>query len=311
MKKQHNHIKWENKSEELYVLNLDEKFDPFENYESGFFKVKYNKGIFPGGEPNFKIESTLYKGDMVITQRVNSIENLMDIVIVNDAVRRMGIENIELFIPYFPAARQDRICNVGEAFTLKIFADIINSCNFSKVTILCPHSDVTPALINNVVVLDGHQYLPECVDTISNGDVHINIVCPDAGAGKRVQKAIEYLSNEYGYNKKYHLIRCEKIRNVKDGSLQEFFVGDILYPNAPFLILDDINCKGGTFIGLADKIREKSSGRISLFTVHSDCQEGVENVLKNFDYVFTTDSKHTWTDFLKFDRLTCFKIEYK
>lgn len=305
-----NYIKWEAKTN-LYVLNLDQDFDPFQNYyDTAFNKVLFDKNKFPGGEPNFKINTKIYEGNsLVITHRINSVENLMDIVIANDAVKRLGIDDIELFIPYFPAARQDRICNVGEAFTLKLFADLINSCNFKKVTILCPHSDVTPALINNVSILDENIYLMECVEKISN-DRHVNIVCPDAGAGKRVQKSIQYLSNQDGH-RVYHLVRCEKIRDVKDGSLKEFYVGDGLVEGCPTLIIDDINCKGGTFIGLANKLKEKNCGQIALFTAHSDCSEGVTNVCKYLDYVFTTNSKQNWDEFLQFDNLTCFKIEYK
>ena len=55
MMKQQNHVTWKNESEELYVLNLDQNFDPFENYEGGIFKINFSKGLFPAGEPNFKI----------------------------------------------------------------------------------------------------------------------------------------------------------------------------------------------------------------------------------------------------------------
>jgi ribose-phosphate pyrophosphokinase len=308
MTKQKNHITWKNESEELYVLNLDQNFDPFADYFNGIFKVNFSKGLFPAGEPNFKIESSLYNGNMVITHRINSVSDLIDIVIANDAVRRMGVKNIELFIPYFPAARQDRICNTGEAFTLKIFADMINSCGFDKVSILCPHSDVTPALINNVHILDEREFMLQSVLQMSNGK-DVNIVCPDAGAGKRVQKIIEYLSNQ-DRTHLYHLVRCEKIRDVKDGSLKEFYVGEGLVEGAPTLIIDDINCKGGTFLGLAEKLKEKKCGSLGLFTTHSDCQEGVENVSRKFDFVFTTNSKQNWSDILKFADLTTYKIKY-
>jgi ribose-phosphate pyrophosphokinase len=92
--------------------------------------------------------------------------------------------------------------------------------------------------------------------------------------------------------------------------LKEFYVGEGLVEGAPTLIIDDINCKGGTFLGLAEKLREKKCGSLGLFTTHSDCQEGVENVSRKFDFVFTTNSKQNWSDILKFAGLTTFKIKY-
>jgi ribose-phosphate pyrophosphokinase len=288
-----------------YVLNLDKDFTPiFEKHINLLFETF----VFQGGEPHFTITSKPHteNAELIITQRYNKIDDLFQIIMANDAAKRMGFKNISLVLPYFPAARQDRVCNSGEPLTVKVFTDMINDCGFDEVTILSPHSEVTPALLNNVKVLDELKYVEKALLTIPSADY--NIICPDAGAGKRVSKVVNYLSNKYPHTI-FNLIRCEKERDVKDGSLKGFFVGDIECPEAPNLIVDDINCKGGTFIGLANKIREKSTGTVSLFTSHSDCQEGIENVLKNLDFVFTTNSKKNWNDFLKFDRLKCFNIE--
>lgn len=288
-----------------YVLDLDKDFSPISGLH---VDLPFETFVFQGGEQHITIKGKPHtqNAELIITQRYNKIEDLFLIIMANDAAKRMGFKNISLILPYFPAARQDRVCNYGEPLTIKVFADIINNCEFDKVTILCPHSEVTPALLNNVEVIDELKYVEQALPFIPSAIY--NIVCPDAGAGKRVSKVVNYLSNKYPRTT-FNLIRCEKERDVKDGSLKGFFVGDIEYPDAPFLIVDDINCKGGTFIGLANKIREKTTGTVSLFTSHSDCQEGVENVLRDLDFVFTTNSKKNWNDFLKFDRLKCFKIE--
>jgi ribose-phosphate pyrophosphokinase len=234
---------------------------------------------------------------------------LFDIILANDAARRMGFRNISLILPYFPAARQDRVCNVGEPLTIKVFTDMINSCGFESVTILCPHSEVTPALINNVYVLDELKYVEQALESYHHNE--INIVCPDAGAGKRVGKVVQYLANGPKKYKKINLIRCEKVRDVKDGSLKDFFVQADDLGGWPTLIVDDINSMGGTFIGLGKKLRDKNCGKLMLFTTHADCVQGIQNIIENFDHYYTTNSKKDWDQY-KYTlegRFTCLKIK--
>lgn len=290
-----------------YVLNLDSEFQPVKNG----VEILSKSFTFHGGEPHFQITSEpAYKDDsaLIITQRYNKIDDLFKIVLANDAARRMGFKNIELVLPYFPAARQDRVCNEGEPLTIKVFAEMINGCGFDKVTILCPHSEVTPALLNNVVVLDELQYVNAAVRANLSGH-EFNIVCPDAGAGKRVGKIVQYLSHNNGFVN-FNLIRCEKVRDVKDGSLKEFFVQADDLKNFTTLICDDINSMAGTFIGLGKVLREKNCGKLMLFTSHSDCVNGIQRAVEFFDHVFTTNSKRNWggLSFLQ-EKITCFNIE--
>lgn len=57
-----------------------------------------------------------------------------------------------LYMPYIPDARMDRVKHENELFTLKYFAQTINSLHFGKVEVLDPHSDVSAALFNKVHV---------------------------------------------------------------------------------------------------------------------------------------------------------------
>jgi ribose-phosphate pyrophosphokinase len=220
----------------------------------------------------------------------------------------MGFRNIKLILPYFPAARQDRVCNEGEPLTIKVFTDIINGCGFDEVVILCPHSEVTAALLNNVTVLDELGYVEEIINFCGD-ERHFNIVCPDAGAGKRVNKIVQHLSNTFKI-KQFNLIRCEKIRDVRDGSIKEFFVDADDLGGHTTIIMDDINSMAGTFLGLGKKIKEKNCGKLMLFTTHSDCVEGVQRAVEFFDHVYTTNSKRDYDQYTyTFDnKLTCFKI---
>lgn len=306
--KKYNYTKWQAVSDQKYVLNLDPKFQPLA--KNDLYQLEHKSFTFPGGEPQLQILSKVTPGDVAITHRVNSIHDFFEIVMANDALRRMGFKNIDLVLPYFPAARQDRVCNDGEPLTIKLFADMVNNCGFDNVVIFTPHSEVTPALLNNVTVVDELEYIEKvlCHALPKKTDDVINIVCPDAGAGKRVQKIVQHLTARFPQNT-VNLIRCEKIRDVKDGSLKGFFVDVDDLGGYPCLITDDINSYAGTFIGLSKKLKEKNCGQLMLFTSHSDCVEGVENACKHFDHVYTTNSKRNYDELVSVDNFTCFKFE--
>jgi ribose-phosphate pyrophosphokinase len=252
--KNHLHLKW-NIETELCKLNLSKGFDPI---RAKCFNLDFEKTTFKGGEPNIRISSKIAgDGKLIITQRFNKIEDLFDIVLAHDAAVRMGFVSIRLLLPYFPGARQDRVCNEGEALTAKVFAEIINRCNFDEVIILCPHSDVITALINNVSVIDEFPFIEEALRHGCKIN-EVNIVCPDAGAGKRTMKIVQRLSEKYPDNK-VNLIKCEKVRDVKTGELSGFSVDCDDLQGLPTMIIDDINCMGGTFIGLSKILRQRTS----------------------------------------------------
>ena len=296
--------------ETVYTLNLSDGFDPVSN--SSKINIKFKLDYFPGGEPNFRIDSTLVYSDdtpLYITQRFSSPNDLISILVATDAARRAGFKEIHLILPYFPAARQDRVCNVGESLTIKVFADLINSCKFDSVYIYSPHSEVTPALIDNCKLIErDHKFLRSIIS--NNGwylKEEINIVCPDAGAGKRVSKLVKYISDTFttvGFPLKVNLIRCEKVRDVSTGALKEFFVDATDLGKYPTIICDDIVAYGGTFIGLGKVLKERNCGTLCLFVSHADCDKGLSNMTEFFDQVYTTNSRvntHTSSKLITFN----------
>lgn len=288
------HLNWKATTDQTFILDLDPNFSPLRaSLGDLVYGLKYKTLTFLGGEPHFQIltdpDMVPPGSSLIITQRYNTIGDLFNIVLAVDAARRLGFSDISLVLPYFPAARQDRVCNPGEPLTVKVFTDMINSLNLKAVHILSPHSEVTPALLNNVVVHDELKYAKYIIKQDQTNTV-FNIVCPDAGAGKRVGKIASYLAKEFPAFT-FRLIRCEKERDVRDGSLKEFVVQADDLGGRHTIIFDDIVAMGGTFLGLAAKLREKGAGRLSIFTSHADCAGGLNKLAEVFDSVYTTDSK--------------------
>jgi ribose-phosphate pyrophosphokinase len=278
-----------------HVINIDPNFKPMSR-TFGVIELAINNTVFPGGEPHFFIKNNPPNPDkLTITHRYQTAADLVLIALAADAAKRLGFKEIDLVLPYFPGARQDRVCNVGEALTVKVFAEMINRCGFATVYIYSPHSEVTPALLDNVVLLDlDHLFLATIIaeNNYETGD-RVNIVCPDAGAGKRVAKLAKYIDSIFP-NLIVDLIRCEKVRDIKTGELKEFIVQADDLCGAPSIICDDIVAYGGTFKGLGKELRARGAGDLILFTSHADCIIGLEAMANFFDRVYTSNSKQNW-----------------
>ena len=275
------------------VINLDSSFIP-----TVIPEIEFNSFIFSGGELHIKLNNNISYSEIdsvVITQRVRNSDDLMKILITKDALKRKGIEKVILIMPYLPYARQDRQCDVGESFTLKVFCDIINSANFEEVIIIDSHSDVGPALLNNCINISNSTFLQQTLLTLDEQPV---LVSPDAGSNKKCNKlAIEFCLD---------LVKCDKVRNTKTGELTGFEVFSNDLQGRDCLIVDDICDGGGTFIGLAKELKAKNADKLYLLVTHGIFSKGIVILEEYFDMIYCSDSFKTLEEHLK---VTQFKIQ--
>jgi ribose-phosphate pyrophosphokinase len=258
------------------ILNLDKSFKPL-----GENTVSYEAFTFSGGEPHIKITSDVNElNEITITHRLNSFNDLGLLCVCVDALKRMGVEFISLFIPYFPAARQDRVMIGGEALTVKVYADILNAMQLDKIIVFDAHSEVTPAVLDRCIVISNHGFIRQVLADLKKGTL---LISPDGGALKKIYKVSQALGGA-------EVIECSKSRNVKTGALSGFKVYADDLEGKDCLIVDDICDGGATFIGLAEALKNKNAGNLYLAISHGIFSKGVEALASTFKKVYTTDS---------------------
>lgn len=259
------------------MINLDKNFSPLGTENA----VQFQSFVFAGGEPHIKISSSFdFTSVVQLTHRINSFNDLGLICTTVDALKRMGVKAIKLFVPYFPAARQDRVMIPGEPLTVKVYADIINALGLDNVTVFDPHSEVTPALLNNCTVIPNHVFIQKVVAQVGEG---VKLISPDGGALKKIYKVSEFLGGA-------EVVECSKSRDVKTGKLSGFKVYTDDLKGADCLIVDDICDGGGTFIGLAEALKAKNAGKLYLAISHGIFSKGFDELGQYFEQIFTTDS---------------------
>jgi ribose-phosphate pyrophosphokinase len=241
---------------------------------------------FSGGELQVNIKNILneYKhlglSEMVIEADILSSDDLIELLLVVDAIkRRLMNADIRLHILYLPYARQDRVCSEGEALSLKVICDLINSLNFSYVLTADVHSSVSSCLLNKHADMAQYKLISSMLRDI--GRKTFVLISPDKGAAKKIYDVYNNNSNIFT-----DVIICDKLRCPKTGNILETTIPEIDLSGKDLFIADDI-CDGGrTFIELAKKLKEKNPKSLTLYVTHGLFSKGLDELIQYFDKIY-------------------------
>ena len=252
---------------------------------------------FPDGTLLMKLSFFLKPSNEIRWHYENDAE-LFKLICLVKAMREMykGVR-IDLFMPYLPNARQDRVKNPEDVFTLKYFCEIINSLEFDTVFVTDVHSNVGLALLDRVREIKPLGQIHKALTHITfmeTGDVmheareecykNLLLFYPDEGAMKRY-------SGEMGMP----YIFGVKDRDWKTGQIKRLnLAGDVsMIEGKNILIIDDICSKGGTFYYAAKELKEAGAANIYLYVTHCESTIYEGELLKEdslIKHIFTTNS---------------------
>lgn len=241
--------------------------------------------LFSGGEVHTNMAENELRGAKVHGCRLIlrhfrpvAIESLYQ---HTEILRRYGVENIELVLPYLPYARQDRVMDATSPFSLLLFCRQINAQGYSKVTVYDPHSDVGPALLNNCQVIPQWDIVKKAAGLLVK-DPEVVIVSPDAGAYKKVAKLIQ---------DDLRIALGTKVRDATGSVTRTEVWSPESLAGRTCLIVDDI-CDGGrTFTNLATALKDEGAAKVILYVTHGIFSRGYDVLTENgVDEVITTDT---------------------
>ena len=248
-----------------------------------------NPTNFPDGTKLIKF----YPGNsksITITWLYDNDGELFQLIALTQHLKAKGIE-VNLIMPYVPNARMDRVKECDEVFTLKYFANVINWLGFHSVKICNPHSTVSEALFDKVIV--DFDCVKEDVMNILfgiNGVTRFNadvLFFPDAGSLKRYGDLFKYLDIPFAYG--------EKNRDWKTGKILGLNVisNGIDLNGKKVLIVDDISSKGGTFLHSANALKKLGANEVALYVTHCENTILDGELVKDtspIDRIYTTNS---------------------
>lgn len=237
--------------------------------------------IFPDGQPHINL-NTISEGDEVkLICSITDTAKLLQLLETANALDNLFAKKKVLVIPYLLAARYDRLMQTGDSIDLKVVANLINSCSFEKVYLYDVHSEVSLLLINNAIGITNENLvrgydMPDAV-----------LICPDAGASKKVGKYFGWNSNIKD------IVYCSKNRDLATGALTLEILEPDVCTNRNCVIIDDICDGGGTFLAIAEKIQP---AHLTLIVTHGIFSKGFETLHQYFQQIIVSDSLYKTYD---------------
>lgn len=246
--------------------------------------VEIKQGQFPDGtllmkfDPNGDEFDT--RGNILVEWYYENDAELFSLICVKRHLDRVySYSDVVLEMPYIPHARMDRVKSDADVFTLKYFCEVINSLNFKVVHVRDAHSNVSLALLNNVVDEGVRGYVVAAAKE-SGAEA---LFFPDEGAMKRYS---EHFAVPYAFGMKKRDWETGKIlgldiinaENIKDKNV---------------LIVDDICSRGGTFFYAAKALKAAGAKSVSLYVTHLERTVILGEMASTdglVDHIYTTKS---------------------
>ena len=240
--------------------------------------MKYSRLRYPDGGIYAVITDF---SNPVITERINNYEDLFFVKSLKDVCDYNDIENVELNIPCLFQQQHDRRFHTNESFELQLVADFINSCKFKKVRVYHPHSDVSGGALKKFLSIDNTKFITEVLKDINTKPI---LLSTDGGSFKWINKmadVIEYDGEVYGASKSRDAVTHKLVQMI---DCKDFGGRDVL-------VVDDLCVFGGTFVGLANMLRERNVGRLYLAISRITVKNPNPELSNMYDKIYTTNSK--------------------
>ena len=240
---------------------------------------------FSDGESDVRINVNVRGKDVFIIQSTCSPanENLMELSIMIDALRRASASRITAVIPYFGYARQDRrVRSERVPISAKLVAEILQIAGANRIMTLDLHSDQIQGFFN--IPVDNIYVTKEFLNHINRSKYPNQIVVsPDVGGVVRARALAKYMGDT-------DLAIIDKRREKANESEVMNVIGDVKKKTC--IIIDDIIDTAGTLCNAADALKKQGAQKVYAYISHPVLSgSAIEKISKSkLDSLIVTDT---------------------
>ncbi len=235
-------------------VELAEKICDFLHIELGKSKV----GTFSDGESQIEINESVRGMDVFVVQPtcqpVN--HNLMELLVMLDALKRASAQRITVVIPYYGYARQDRKVLPRTSISARLVANLITVAGASRILAMDLHAGQIQGFFD--VPVDHLYALPVQLEYLKNIQGEIVVVSPDAGGVERTR--------ELGKRLNASLAIIDKRRERANVSKVMHVIGNV--KNKTAILLDDMIDTGGTIVQAAQALMNEGAKDVYACCTH-------------------------------------------
>lgn len=243
----------------LFTLNSNRKLAEEISEYIGISLGKCTVSNFSDGETQINIEESVRGCDVFIIQSTSDPvnENLMELLILVDALKRASATSINIVMPYYGYARQDRKARSREPITAKLVANLLETTGATRVVTLDLHAPQIQGFFD--IPIDHLQGVPILSDYIKDKNLDdIVVVSPDHGGVIRARRMADRLKAPIGIiDKRRPKPNVAEVMNI---------IGDVEGKTA--IIIDDIIDTAGTMQLAADALIEKGAKEVYACATH-------------------------------------------
>ena len=219
-------------------------------------------GYFSDGELRVEIEENVRGHDTFIIQSTCSPtnKNVMEIMLIADALKRSSASKITAVVPYFGYARQDRrVRSARVPISAKVVADMFRSVGIDRVLTIDLHSETIQGFFD--MPADNVYATKLMVDDIksNNERIEIVVVSPDVGGVVRSRALAKLLDQT-------DLAIIDKRRAAANKSEVMNIIGEV--EGKVCIVPDDIIDTAGTLCNAANALKEKGAKAVKAYITH-------------------------------------------
>ena len=219
-------------------------------------------GYFSDGELNVQIQENVRGHDTFIIQSTCSPtnKNVMEIMLIADALKRSSASKITAIVPYFGYARQDRrVRSARVPISAKVVADMFASVGIDRVLTIDLHSETLQGFFD--MPADNVYATKFMVDDIKDNNERdeVVVVSPDVGGVVRARALAKLLDDT-------DLAIIDKRRAAANQSEVMNIIGDI--QGKVCIVPDDIIDTAGTLCNAANALKENGAKAVKAYITH-------------------------------------------
>ncbi len=216
---------------------------------------------FSDGEIQINISQSVRGKDVYLVQSTSAPvnDNLMELLIMIDAVRRASARTINIVMPYYGYARQDRKTRAREPITAKLVADMLQAAGADRVLSLDLHAPQIQGFFD--IPVDNLMGAPLLADYFLSNNLQKNavVVSPDHGGVTRARKLAEFLGTNIAIvDKRRPKANVAEVMNI---------IGDVKGKRA--IIIDDMIDTAGTITLAAQALMEAGATEVYASATHA------------------------------------------
>lgn len=242
-------------------------------------------GRFSDGEIAVEIHENVRGSDVFIIQSTcaPTNDNLMELIVMIDALRRASAGRITAVIPYFGYARQDRrVRSARVPITAKVVADFLSNVGVDRVLTIDLHAEQIQGFFD--VPVDNAFGTPILLNDMFQRDfVDPIVVSPDIGGVVRARATAKLLND-------CDLAIIDKRRPKANVAQVMNIIGDV--KDRDCIIVDDMIDTGGTLAKAAEALKQHGARKVFAYATHAIFSGNAANNLKEsvIDEIIVTDS---------------------